>query len=187
MKSIQEIIDTEFSEKRRVHTYGVVDTAIKLALQYGADVEKAKTAAMYHDLFRGVKVDIINYYVNHLKLDSHYIDNPNLAHGKIAAHVMKSEYDIHDQEILDAVSFHTTGRKNMTLLEKVVFLADAIEPNRNFPNVEKLRELAYIDIDKACLYSLQRTIDYVQSKGEYLDQDTVMARDYFLKEIESGN
>lgn len=187
MKSIREVIETEFSEKRRVHTYGVVETAKELAVLYGADVEKAETAALYHDLFRGKQVDILNYYVKHLNLGKPYVDNANLSHSKIAVHVMKNEYGIKDEDVLNAVSFHTTGRANMSLLEKVVFIADAIEPNRKYPGVEKLRKLAREDLDRACLASLENTISFVESKGDYLDPDTLEARDYLLKELESGN
>lgn len=187
MDSIYEIIEKNFSEKRRVHTYGVVDTAITLAKKYGVDVEKAKIAALYHDLYRGVGVDILNYYVKHLGLDDKYYNNANLAHSKIAAHVMKAEYGISDEDILNAVSFHTTGRANMTTLEKVIFIADAIEPGRNYPGVEELRKIVMTDLDQACLRSLQSTIDFVSGKGEYLDPDTVLARDYLLKEKNIGN
>ncbi len=186
MNSIYDIIEKNYSQKRRIHTYGVVDTAVKLAKQYGADVEKAKLAALYHDLYRGTSVDILNYYVKHLELGDRYMNNANLAHGKIACHVMQAEYGITDEEVLNAVSFHTTGRANMTTLEKVIFIADAIEPNRNYPGVAELRKIAERDLDEACLFSLQHTIDFVSSKGEFLDPDTVYARDYLLKEKESG-
>lgn len=187
MKSIREVIDTEFSEKRRLHTYGVVETAKSLAKQYGADAEKAEIAALYHDLFRGKQVDILNYYVKHLNLGKAYIDNANLSHSKVAVHVMKNEYAITDEDILNAVNYHTTGRANMSVLEKVIFIADAIEPNRKYPGVDNLRQLAKEDLDRACLASLENTIKFVESKGEYLDPDTLEARDYFIKEIESGN
>lgn len=183
MKSIEAVIEQDFSEKRRIHTLGVVETAKKLAKLYNVDVDKAVTASLYHDLFRGKPVNVINYYVNHLGFDSKYLDNPNLAHGKIAAYIMKQEYGIEDQEILDAVSYHTTGRAGMSDLEKVVFLADTIEPNRKYPGVDQLRELAVKDLNKACLLSLERTIQFVTSKGEYLDPDTIDARDSLLKEI----
>ncbi|MCQ2550889.1 MAG: bis(5'-nucleosyl)-tetraphosphatase (symmetrical) YqeK [Clostridia bacterium] len=182
MKCIREVIDNDFSEKRRVHTYGVVETVKWLAEKYGADIEKAETAALYHDLFRGTSVNVLNYYVKHLNLGDRYLDNANLAHSKIAAYVMQSEYGITDEEILNAVSYHTTGRANMSVLEKVVFLGDAIEPNRRYPGVDALRALAREDLDAACLKSLQSTIAFISSKGEYLDKDTIEARDYLLKE-----
>ncbi len=182
MDSINKIknhIENNFSEKRKVHTYGVVETALKLAQKYGCDPYKVELAALFHDLYRGVPVNVLNYHVKHLELDKRYTDNPNLAHGKIAAIMIQRDYDIHDEDIINAVSFHTTGRPNMSLLEKIIYIADAIEPNRCYPGVEKLRQIAEIDLDKACQASLTNTINYVKSQGNYLDPDTDRAKDYF--------
>ena len=178
--SIRDFIEKNFSEKRKLHTEGVKTTAISLARQYGADPEKAEIAALFHDMYRGVSEEVLNYYVKHMGLDEKYMNNCNLAHSKIAAIIMKRDYGITDQDILNAVSYHTTGRAGMSLLEKIIYIADAIEPGRNYPGVEDLREAAWIDLDEACLLSLSRTIDFVQSQGSYLDPETVRARDWFL-------
>lgn len=177
--SINSYIEKNFSEKRKAHTEGVRKTAVMLAKKYGADPEKAELAALFHDMYRGVSEDVLNYYVKHLDLDKKYLNNCNLAHGKIAAIIMKRDYGIEDEDIINAVSYHTTGRPGMTLLEKIIYIADAIEPNRNYPGVESLREAAERDLDEACLLSLTRTIEYVQGQGNYLDNDTLLARDYF--------
>lgn len=179
--SINEYIEKHFSEKRRVHTEGVRTTAIRLAEKYGADPKKAEIAALYHDMFRGVDKETLNRKIDELGLPDRYRDNPNLAHGKLAALIMERDFDIKDQDILNAVSFHTTGRPGMSPLEKVVFIADAIEPGRDYPGVEELRKLADEDIDKACLLSLTRTAEYVLDQGNYLDEDTLHAKEYFEK------
>lgn len=177
--SINSYIEKNFSEKRKVHTEGVRKTAVMLAEKYGADPEKAELAALFHDMYRGVSEDVLNYYVKHLDLDKKYLNNCNLAHGKIAAIIMKRDYGIENEDIINAVSYHTTGRPGMTLLEKIIYIADAIEPSRNYPGVESLRETAERDLNEACLLSLTRTIEYVQGQGNYLDNDTLLARDYF--------
>lgn len=189
--SIREYIEKNFSEKRKIHTEGVRTTAIALAQKYGADPEKAEIAALFHDMYRGVSVDVLNYYVKHLGLSEKYMNNCNLAHGKIAAIVMERDFGITDSDIIHAVSYHTTGRPAMSLLEKVIYIADAIEPNRNYPGVDAIREAAEEDLDKACLLSLSRTIDYVNEQGIFLDTDTIAARDdlqkqYAIKEKENG-
>ena len=92
---------------------------------------------------------------------------------------MERDFGIKDRDVIDAVSYHTTGRPYMSQLEKVVFIADAIEPNRDYPGVEELRKLAYEDLDKACLLSLTRTAEYVLQQGNYLDEDTLRAKEYF--------
>lgn len=178
---IIEHIDRNLTEKRRIHTYAVAEEAKKLAQRYGEDVERAEIAALFHDFFRGVPEQALNGYVRQLGLSTSYLDNANLAHSKIAAYIMEQDYQIKDQDILNAVSYHTTGRENMSKLEKIIYLADAIEPNRSYPGVEEIRELAYRDLDEACLLSLQHSIDFVSNRGLYLDQDTVMARDSLIK------
>ena len=182
MDSIEERIERSYSEERKKHTYGVLATAMELGEAYGADLSKVRTAALFHDLFRGVPAKALDVYVRQLGLPARYLGNPNLAHSKVAALVMERDYGIDDAEILDAVRYHTTGRAGMGLLEKILFLADAIEPGRNYPGVEQLREMARTSLNLACLTALERTIGYVDAKREYLDPDTLLARDWLKKE-----
>ena len=182
--SIINYIEKNLSDKRRVHTYAVRDTALKLAEHYGESIEKAEIAALCHDMYRGMKDKVLNMYVRELGHPDKYMDNPNLAHGKIASIMIQREYDITDEDIINAVSFHTTGRAGMSKLEKIIYLADTIEPNREYPGVKEIRELAFIDLDKALLRSMENTIDYIEQRGFYLDKETIEARDYLLgKEI----
>ena len=186
MDSIISYIEKNFSEKRKIHTEGVRVTAVHLAEKYGESTEKAQTAALFHDMFRGVPVDVVNYYVKHLELGEKYMNNCNLAHGKIAAIMMERDFDIKDEDILNAVKFHTTGRAGMSKLEKIIYIADAIEPNRKYPGVDELREIAERNLDEAVLASLNHTIDFVQNQGNFLDEDTIHAKEYLEKEILNG-
>ena len=186
-KKISDYIEKNLSEKRRIHTEGVRKTAVMLAEKYGEDVDKAEVAALCHDMYRGINIDLLNDYVNQLGLDKKYLDNPNLAHGKIAAVMIKKEYGIDDQDIINAVSFHTTGRAGMSELEKIIYLADAIEPGRDYPSVNQLREAVDRGLDEALIMSLERTIEYVRQQGHFLDEDTLKARDYYLKEEKTIN
>ena len=187
MDCILEYIEKNYSEKRKAHTFAVCETAKTLAKRYGADEGKAETAALFHDMFRGLPEKTLNYYVKHLNMDDKYYNNVNLAHGKIAAIVMERDYDIKDPDILNAVQYHTTGRSGMSLLEKVIYLADAAEPGRDYPGVKKLRELASEDLEEACLFSMNNTIEYVTERGLFLDEDTVLARDDLVKWKEKMN
>jgi len=173
------------TEKRKIHTYAVAQEAKKMAARYGEDMEKAELAALFHDFFRGVSEKALNGYVRQLGLDPVYLNNCNLAHSKIAAVIMERDYQIKDLDILNSVSFHTTGRAGMSVLEKIIYLADAIEANRNYPGIEEIRAMAYTDLEKACLLSLEHSIEYVECRGMYLDQDTVMARDSLKEEIKN--
>lgn len=169
---IKICIEDNLTQRRLEHTYSVVEEAKKLALRYGEDVEKAELAALFHDMFRSAPAEVLNRYIEQFGLPNAIIDNPNLSHGKIAAEVMKRDYGVSDADMINAVAFHTTGRAGMSRLEKIVFLADAIEPHRDYPSVAHLRELAYCDLDQACIESLQGTVAYVEASGSYLDPDT---------------
>ncbi len=184
MDSIHNYIEKNLNEKRKAHVYGVVETARKLAEKYGCDADKAELAALYHDMFRSTPVEILNMYVRQLELDPVYIDNANLAHGPIAAIIMKRDYGIEDQDLLNAVRYHTTGRAGMSILEKIIYLADAIEPGRNYPTVDEARMLAETSLDDACLFSMERSINYIRERGLFLHEDTIKARDYLLKKGE---
>ena len=170
---IEQYITDNFSEKRRIHTYGVRDTSVRLAKKYGADPEKARACSLYHDMFRRASDEHIEEYINKYGLDPKYRHDPDLAHSKIAAIYMKNLMGITDEDMLNAVAYHTTGRAGMSVLEKVIFLADAIEPARDYPSVDYLRELADEDLDEACLAVLERSEDYLRLKGRKMDPDSI--------------
>lgn len=159
------------------HTIAVAKEAVKLAECHGEDQGKAQLAALFHDMAKGFSVDDMNRMAAEAGLPKQYQNRPNLAHSKLAVVMMQRDYGITDQELLDAVAYHTTGRAGMTKLDQILFLADAIEPARKYPGVERIRTLSYEDLDKACIRSLERTVEYIREKGEYLDPDTEAAKD----------
>ncbi|MCB6993717.1 bis(5'-nucleosyl)-tetraphosphatase (symmetrical) YqeK [bacterium 210820-DFI.6.37] len=175
MDSIEVYIEKNLSEKRRKHVYGVVETAGKLAERYGCDRKKAEKAALFHDMLRNAQAEVLNMYVRQLGLDRSFLDNANLAHGPVAAEVMKRDYGISDPDLLNAVRYHTTGRAGMSLLEKIVYLADAIEPGRAYPGVDEIRKIAEQSLDQACLRSMEHSIAYIRERGLFLHPDTVNA------------
>ena len=179
----------ELTEKRRVHTMGVLETALSMADRFGADPAKVDTAVICHDMYRGKDIAELDALIDELGIEARYKGNANLSHSKIAAAVMKRDLGITDEDILDAVSYHTTGRAGMSLLEKIVFLADAIEEGRDYPGVNDIRAKAQTDLDAACLMSLEGTIAFLKAQGVTdIDEDTVKARDSLKKEIEErGN
>ena len=183
MDCINEYLKDNLKESRLQHTYNVREMAEKLADIYGADRKKAAKAAMYHDICKGKGFtdDVLNGYVCRFGLDEKYINNSALSHSRIAAELMKREWGVEDQQVIDAVRYHTTGRPEMSLLEKIIFIADAAEPGRSYKGAEEIRETAFTDIDKACLMALENTIGYVVSTGGKLDEDSVRTRDWFLK------
>lgn len=174
-EKILEYIRMNLKESRLQHTYRVAETAVAMARREGADVRKAEIAALLHDCARNLPPEKLNSLVEKLGLPDRYRDNVNLSHSKVGAAFAGRLFNIDDREILDAISYHTTGRCRMTTLEKIVFLADAIEPGRDYPGVEAIRDAAEESLDRGCLKSLEGTIEFLKAADKFIDNDTIEA------------
>ena len=143
-------IKDRMPEKRYIHSIGVMETAIQLAKQYGQDEKKAEIAAIFHDIAKYADVDWMKKIVYEEHLDPRLLDwDGEILHGPVGAWIVQNEFQIEDEQILNAIRYHTTGRANMTMLEKIIYVADMIEPNRKFPGVEELRAYAAQSMDDA--------------------------------------
>ena len=180
-EKINEFINAHLTEKRTAHVYAVRDTAKELAIRYGEDPRKAEIAALCHDLFKCFDVKTIDAYVKKYKLPKKYLNNKNLSHGKIAAAFAKEELCIDDDDILNAISFHTTGRAGMSKLEKIVYLADAIEPNRRYDEVHAIRIMSKKDLDRAVIMTLEGSVRMLERHGKEIDKDTIKALSFMKK------
>lgn len=155
-------IKNRLPEKRYIHTIGVMETAIKLAKRNGEDPKKAEIAAILHDVAKYADVEWMKGIVKEQKLDQRLLDwNAEILHGPVGAWIAESEFGVQDDTILDAIRYHTTGRANMTKFEKIVYVADMIEPNRKFAGVEQLRKLAKVNIDDAFRASVLHTLSFL--------------------------
>lgn len=180
--SIIEYLSNTLSTKRFLHSKGVAITAEKLAIIYNEDSKKAYLAGLVHDCTR--EMDILDQH-NMLKalgieVDELTFTTIELLHAITAEYLLKNEFKINDKEIISAVNFHTTGRENMTLLDKIIFLADVIEPSRSFPGIDNIRKLARTDIDEAMLAALESSIKFLLSKRQLIHSNTILARNYIL-------
>ena len=182
---IREKLKNSLLEKRYNHSIGVMETSIKLAEQYGADVEKARIAGLLHDCAKNFsKDDMFSLCAEYgIELDSVMKKSTGLIHGLLGAEVAKREYGIDDEEIYDAIYYHTVGKPNMSLLTQIVYIADGIEPLRHYDGVDRIRELAAEDLDKALILQIDYTIKSVISKGGLLHTNTVDTRNYYLEKI----
>lgn len=184
---LEKFMKDNLKESRYIHSLGVEKMASELAEIYGADVEKAAFAGRYHDIAKCFPPEVMNNYVRKYGLSDIYIDNNALAHSKVAAEILCHEFGVTDEEVLNAVRSHTTGRYGMSLLEEIIYVADAIEYNRNYEGLQELQEQARHDLDGACLFIMDYTIDRVTAKGKKLDTDTSMARQYIFDRIKSNS
>lgn len=155
-------IKPRMPEKRYIHTIGVMETAIDLARKYGEDEKKAETAAILHDIAKYAEIEWMEQIVRTEKLDERLIGwGSELLHGPVGAYIAESEFGIKDDELLNAIRFHTTGRPNMSRLEKIIFVADMIEPNRQFDGVDRLRKKAQKNLDKAMSACVRHTLAFL--------------------------
>jgi predicted HD superfamily hydrolase involved in NAD metabolism len=155
-------IKPRMPEKRYIHTLGVMETAITLAKIYGENEKKAETAAILHDIAKYAEVEWMERIVQDEKLNQQLIGwGSELLHGPVGAYIAESEFGITDEDILNAIRFHTTGRLAMSRLEKILFVADMIEPNRNFEGVERLRKKAQKNLDKAMSACIRHTLAFL--------------------------
>lgn len=178
IKDIQRVLREAVGAKRYAHSLGVMDTAMKLANKYNYDTDKAALAGLIHDCgkLEDDKEIIEMAEKTGVIQDSIMFNNPSLLHGPLGAILAKEIYGINDEDILEAISCHTTGRINMSILDKIIYISDYIEPSRSFPGVEKMRNIAYVDLDKALLMAMENSIMHIINKGLLLHNNTVNAR-----------
>ncbi|HHV46934.1 MAG TPA: HD domain-containing protein [Tissierellia bacterium] len=169
-------------ELRYEHSLRVMEKSVELAKIYNVSVEKAAVAGLLHDCGK------LKGGINLLKLaedfdiilDSMTKNNHELIHSVLGAAIAEKEYGIVDEDVLNAIRFHTTGRENMSKLEKIVYIADMIEPGRSFEGVDDIRKLALVDLDKALILSIDNTLKFVIEKRKLIHLDSVKARNQLL-------
>ena len=187
---LDDFIKSNLKESRYIHSLGVEEMAVRLADLHGADPDKAAFAGRYHDLAKNFDNETMDAYIRKYDLPEHLLGNNALAHSKVAAAILENdEFGVDDEDVLNAVRYHTTARKDMSILEETIFVADVVEDNRTYSDLDYYQQLAYRDLDQACLEILEYTIGSLTTKEKEIDKDTLEARDWVLnriKETENG-
>lgn len=190
MKKIKKYLKKQLTKDRYQHTLGVAYTATAMAMKYNPDttnsdfIKKAELAGLLHDCAKCMsnekKLKICKKY--HISYSEFEAENAYLLHGKVGAYIAKSKFGIKDDDILQAITWHTTGRPNMSLLEKIVFIADYIEPMRKpIPELDLIRQLAFDDIDKAMEKILSNTLMFLEEKGSPIDMMTKTTYESYME------
>lgn len=181
-KKLRKAVKKAQSAKRYEHTLGVEYTAAALAMRYGADVKTAQLAGLLHDCakcFSDEKMLSLceKYGIPVTEAERR---SPFLLHGKVGGYLAREKYGVRDQEVIAAIVNHTTGREGMSLLEKIVFVADYIEPGRKkAPELDRIRELAFQDLDAALLKILENTLSYLKKSDNMVDPRTEKTWGYY--------
>ena len=182
LKKISKSMEKELDAKRYEHTLGVAYTAAALAMCNDVDPVKAETAGLLHDCAKCFSDDkkISVCRKNNMEINSVESRNPYLLHAKAGYCIAKNKFDIEDQDILNAILNHTTGRPGMSTLEKIIYIADYIEPSRKqAPNLSEVRKLAFQNLDQALLKILTDILSYLESGGGEIDPLTKETYDYY--------
>lgn len=182
---IRKNMEKELDAKRYEHTLGVAYTAACLAMCHNEDPIRAEIAGLLHDSAKCFDNEkrIRICKKNKIGITESESKNPFLLHAKVGAFLAEDKYGIKDSEIKDAILFHTTGRPKMGLLEKIIYIADYIEPCRKqSPKLPEIRKIAFTDLDQALLMILSEILHYLSTTNEQIDPMTQLTYDYYIKE-----
>lgn len=178
----QKKLKKELDPERYAHTIGVAYTAAALAMRYEANIQQAQVAGLLHDCAKCIpnnkKIALCQKY--NIQMTEIELENPFLLHAKLGAFLAMDKYGITDKEITSAILNHTTGKPNMSLLDKIIFVADYIEPQRKKqPNLAEIRKLAFIDLDKALFRILEDTLAFLSTSSSKIDPMTEKTYRYY--------
>lgn len=184
-----QIIRNKMGEYRFNHSINVAKAAVELANKYGADTAKAEIAGILHDCCKEIDKDEMLQIIRNsgIILDVAEENSPKLWHSIAGSCFARDVLKIDDEDIINAIRYHTTGRENMSLLEKIIFTADFISEERTYDDVEIMRKKAFEDLDDAMLYALQFTISSLVSRSLIVHHNTVKCYNDVLNRININN
>lgn len=173
----EDMVRQTLSPKRFQHTMNVKNLAVRMAQHYGVDTEKAAFAAILHDSAKELpRTELLQIMQDNAIIKKGTQNRPEpVWHGICAAILAKTQWNVQDEEILSAIACHTTGKENMSKLDKILFLADMTSAERDYPGVEELRSLEMRNLDKAMIQALKMTISFVEQKNAIADPESAKA------------
>lgn len=180
--SIREKLKSQLKPGRYEHSLSVSFTCMALAMRYGYDLDKAELAGLLHDCAKCYDNDTIieQCRLHNLSLTESELRAPSIIHAKLGAFMAEHKYEIEDPEILSAIACHTTGKPEMSLLDKILYIADYIEPRRyKVKDLPVIRRLSFEDLDEALFQIMEGTLKYLKASGTYADDMTQEAYNYY--------
>ena len=184
VQKIRKTLEGELKPERFTHTLGVAYTATSMAMVFGADIDKALIAGLLHDCAKYMSHEdqVKLCKKNNIELSETEKKNHSLLHAKAGVYLARTKYDVYDTEILNAIRWHTTGKEDMSLLEKIIYIADFIEPSRKpLEGMDEIRKEAFTDIDKCLAHILHDSVIYLQTIGKEIDNSTMDAYLFYKK------
>lgn len=165
-----------------MHSIGTMECAVKLAERFDEDTQKAMIAGLVHDVAKCLdRQQLLNCALKSgIVIDNIMRSQIELLHGPAGSYLARKLFGIEDVDILNAIAYHTTGRENMSKLEKIIYVADLIEPSRQFEHVERLREKSFENLEKAVVMAMDNTLKYVIDRGGLIHPNTIYARNWLI-------
>ncbi|BAM47217.1 bis(5'-nucleosyl)-tetraphosphatase (symmetrical) YqeK [Amphibacillus xylanus] len=183
-----KLVKPHLSQKRYQHTKRVLTTALELAQRYDVDEEETMLAAVFHDYAKYRPLDEMSHIIKQNELPIDLLSfHHELWHGPVASILVETEIGITNQQVKDAIYWHTTGRGNMSELEKVVYLADYIEPGRSFPGLSLIQKKAKEDLDEACFMAVRNTIQFLLERERLIYPETINMYNHLKRILEESN
>lgn len=184
-KKADEKLRKKLKESRYIHTLGVVEAGLSLNEKYNLNFDEDRVACMclLHDACKHQEKEYFKAYKDKYQLSDEVKDNQYNLHAVLASIACKEEYGVDDQEIAEAIRVHTRGKENMTDFEKLLYLADAIEKNRDYPGLEHIREMGDRNLNLGVLASMDNTILFLKEKNVVIDKETYLIRDGIRRDI----
>lgn len=186
VEDIEQDLSKRLSNKRFIHTLGVVEAARSLARQYRVNEDDAQLAALLHDCGKELPLQEMQDLVKDFHCDEEMFSNGALLHGLAGMVLAQSYYGITNPNVLEAIRVHTTGKPNMSELDKIIFLADYIEKNRVFPGVDRIRYAAQQSLNEGVLAGYDMTIRYLLEQGLSIYALTILGRNDILQQMKGG-
>jgi predicted HD superfamily hydrolase involved in NAD metabolism len=188
IEMLKEIVKEKLANypKRYIHVLGVYETAVKLAKIHHVDVEKASIASLFHDYAKHDKIEEQTKYLTKEEIVK-YQDTKVIYHAFAAAKILELEFNVSDQDILNSIRYHVWGRKDMSKLEKIIYLSDYSEPNRDFDDAKVIYDLAVKDLDLALEYAMHAGINDVLNKNLEPNIEQIEAYEYYKEVIRGKN
>ncbi|MBC2856067.1 MAG: bis(5'-nucleosyl)-tetraphosphatase (symmetrical) YqeK [Cetobacterium sp.] len=180
---IREKLKEKVSKKRYRHILGVEETALELAEEYGISKDKVRMAALLHDYAKEMDLeDMKTICMEFFPIESDgYLEQKEILHGYVGAFLAEKEFGIIDEDVLNAIKYHTTGRRGMGILEKVIYISDSTEPGRDYPGVERIRDLAKKNLEESMTYEANKKIKYLMEIDAIIHLNTIDMRNWLLE------
>ena len=181
LELLKEEIKEKLTEKRYAHSIGVMEMCEKLGIQYGGDVKRAKLVGLVHDMAKEMTDEEMLDYVKKgkIKITEREKVMTQILQEKIAGDMAKKKYDF-DDEMCTAIACHSTGKENMTLLQKILFVADKTDETRSYESAKELRKLAFESLDKAIIKNIDDTLKINIDKGKVIIEESIKTRNHLL-------